>query len=219
MARDIRLSLSFRESRKKKKLQNRLGPEGVLAIIELWIGVASSKPSGVLTGWDEDDIALEGNYLGNSREFVQCLLELKLLDNDNGVFKIHNWVKNQPWVADSENRSEMARRKVLFRWCNACIDTEKQAVDFKEWFNNIYKHNAGDNTESILAVYQLYCRSNSKCNTPLLSFPLLTSPKETLPTFTTNNVSSTTHAREGDLCLCKQGVVLDGVCEYCGLQQ
>lgn len=111
MSHDIRLSISFRDCRKRKKLFRKFGAVGVLALVDLWAGVAVSRPEGILHGWDSEDIALEGNYDGDHELFVAELVNLKLLDFSDGIYSVHNWTKNQPWVADSKLRSESARKR------------------------------------------------------------------------------------------------------------
>ncbi|HFQ92036.1 MAG TPA: hypothetical protein ENK29_04070 [Chromatiales bacterium] len=90
---DIRVAISFRGHRKRKRLAIMLGPEGVLALLDLWIGVAASRPDGTLSGWDEIDIALEAGWDGDPQEFVDALLKVGFLDRDeDGVYSLHDWL-------------------------------------------------------------------------------------------------------------------------------
>lgn len=114
---DIRIAASLRSHRKIKKLHRRLGAEGVLALIYLWIGAAVSKPDGRLVSWDVEDIALEAEWLGDPQEFVEALVDLHLLERDHeGNFKLHNWAKHQAWVVGADARSWKAQHAAAARW-------------------------------------------------------------------------------------------------------
>mgnify|MGYP000243346383 CR=1 FL=1 len=58
MNRDIRLSVGFFDHPKIIKLERQLGYEGVIALIRLWLWVAQNRPSGLLSGMDDEDIAI-----------------------------------------------------------------------------------------------------------------------------------------------------------------
>ncbi|MCK4788893.1 MAG: hypothetical protein KAV87_34445, partial [Desulfobacteraceae bacterium] len=107
---DIRLSTTFFSHRKTKKLKRVLGADGIVALISLWARVAIEKPSGVLAGWDDDDIALEADCSGDPAEFVSLLVNIGFIDKDkDGICSLHNWKKRQGWVANSAERSDKAR--------------------------------------------------------------------------------------------------------------
>ena len=109
MNKDIRLLLDFKTHRKRKKLQNKLGAEGVLSLINLWLSVAEQRPDGILTGYDESDIEIDADWEGKPGEFVSELLEIGFLIKEDSVFKIYGWQEKQEWVCDSINRSGKAR--------------------------------------------------------------------------------------------------------------
>ena len=67
---DIRLAVSFRGHRKRKRLRLLLGPGSTDCLIDLWIATAMTHPSGVLHGMDEIDIALEAGWEGDPQQFV-----------------------------------------------------------------------------------------------------------------------------------------------------
>ncbi|MGB3212988.1 MAG: hypothetical protein WBB19_19960 [Desulforhopalus sp.] len=147
---DIRLSVGFRGHRKIKKLKNRFGSDAVLSLINLWIGVAVSQPTGVLEGWDVEDIALEGCWEGDAKEFVSALIDLKLVDVDeSGLFSMHNWEKWQSWAIGAEARSQSASKAAKARWAKqvACVP----------------------HAPSI----QPACGAHAVSNAPFLSFPIL----------------------------------------------
>lgn len=114
---DIRIAISFKSHRKRKKLKMRLGAAGVLALIDLWSGVATSRPSGLLTGWDTEDIALEGDWEGDPQEFVDTILDIGFLEvTKNGDYAVHGWTEHQPWVVGADARSQKAKNAARARW-------------------------------------------------------------------------------------------------------
>jgi hypothetical protein len=117
---DIRIKTSFRDHRKRKKLQLRLGAEGVLAFIDLMLMVAETRPEGVLHGMDAEDIALDANWQDDPHEFVQILVSIGLLDEDeNGVLSIHGWAEHNAYAAHAEERSAKAKKAAQARWGKA----------------------------------------------------------------------------------------------------
>lgn len=114
---DIRLKTSFRDHRKRKKLQRALGAEGVLAFIDLMLMAAETRPDGILTGMDEIDVALDANWDGDPRELVDTLLSVGLLDTlEDGTYAIHDWREHNAYAASAEERSEAARKAAQARW-------------------------------------------------------------------------------------------------------
>ena len=65
MTRDIRLSVDLFSNRKIIRLTKQLGPEGVLSLIRLWCRVALLNPDGELSGWSQEDIAIEAGWPGD----------------------------------------------------------------------------------------------------------------------------------------------------------
>lgn len=114
---DIRILTSFRGHRKRKKLQLKLGADGVIALIDLWVGVAVNRPSGVLVGWDEVDIALEANWSGDPSMFVDVLCDIGFVDcDDDNAYSMRNWEENQAWVVGAEARKAKAKHAARQRW-------------------------------------------------------------------------------------------------------
>ena len=124
---DIRLQVSFRDHPKRIKLERRLGAAGPLALIDLWLSVAQSKPNGCLHGWSEEDIAIAAKWHGAAATFVSTLVELRLLDlNEDGSFSIHDWNQHNGYAAGAPERSERARAAARARWDRA---TEHPKLD------------------------------------------------------------------------------------------
>ena len=114
---DIRLAVSFLSHRKRKKLQKRLGAEGVLAFIDLLLSSAMHRPKGIFYKMTTEDIALDAQWEGDPNEFVTTLLDVGFLaTNQDGEFYIHDWDVHNSFAAHADERSEQARRAVQVRW-------------------------------------------------------------------------------------------------------
>jgi len=114
---DIRLQVSFRDHPKRIKLGRRLGAAGALALIDLLLSVAQSKPDGLLCGWSDDDMAIAARWDGEPEEFVSALVELRFLDRDeDGSYSIHDWTEHNGYAAGAPDRSERARAAAHARW-------------------------------------------------------------------------------------------------------
>lgn len=109
MNKDIRIAVTFRDHRKRKKLQRRLGAEGVVALMDLWLSVAENKPNGVLTNMDEEDIALDAQWDGDAEAFVSALVDLGFLEKHDGLYVVHDWVEHNGYVSSSKSRSDKSR--------------------------------------------------------------------------------------------------------------
>ncbi|WP_136805056.1 hypothetical protein [Desulfosediminicola flagellatus] len=166
MTSDIRLAVSIRSHRKVKKLRRKLGAEGVLSLVYLWIGTATSKPDGILIGWDVEDIALESEWEGEPQEFVDSLINLGFLDDDgNGTYRLHNWNIHQAWVVGAKARSEKAKNAIRARW-------DKKAEKENSRVRNQLQYS--ENTTSIQDVIP----NKKGSNTPFLSSPLPTDQRQ-----------------------------------------
>ena len=116
MNKDIRLATNYFDHPKYRKLRKRLGAEGVLSHIELLTFVGKVMWSGILEDMDAEDIAEAAGWRGNPDEFVDCLLELRLLDKGSKWHEIHNWPKWNSFALKAEARSEVARANANKRW-------------------------------------------------------------------------------------------------------
>ncbi|MBR6674126.1 MAG: hypothetical protein IKL39_05330, partial [Mailhella sp.] len=143
---DIRLKLDFFEHPKARKLRRRLGAEGVLCLLRLWLWAAANRPEGILRGLDADDLELAAQWEGQPGELVAALCEFRLLDappaspfscgesapgepeaagenpaapdcpEARSAFRIHDWAEHQAWASRSEERTKKARRAAQSRW-------------------------------------------------------------------------------------------------------
>lgn len=115
---DIRLSTTFFQNRKTKKLERILGEHGVLCLLKLWSRVATEKPCGLLKGWSSDDIEIEAGFNGEPGEFTKALIDVGFVDQ-NEYYSLHNWESRQAWVVNSQDRSDKARLTRMAKTHNA----------------------------------------------------------------------------------------------------
>lgn len=113
---DIRLAVSFRGHRKRKRLRLLLGPGSTDYLLDLWIATAMNHPDGILTGMDETDIALEAGWEGEPQAFVAALLECRLLEKSEHGFALHDWAEHQAYVVHAEDRKTQAKNAAAKRW-------------------------------------------------------------------------------------------------------
>lgn len=114
---DIRLAVSFRGHRKRKRLRLLLGPGSTDYLIDLWIATAMNHPNGILQGMDETDIALEAGWEAEPQVFVSALVDCAFLERaDNGIYLLHDWDDHQGYVIHAERRKAQARSAAAARW-------------------------------------------------------------------------------------------------------
>ena len=148
---DIRLSLEFFDHPKTKKLRKRLGIEGVMALLKLWTWTAGNRPGGILTGLDAEAVELAADWDGEEGAFVAELLALRLLDEDDSVFSIHDWEEHQAYASKSEERSNKARKAAEARWSKAQEMPEKSASNAHSMLGNatsIQEHDVSNAPET-----------------------------------------------------------------------
>lgn len=94
-----------------------MGPGATGNLIDLWITVAQGNPEGILTGWDEEDIAYSGNWDGDPKEFISALIKCNFLTiNENECYEIHDWCDHQGYACKARERSEQAKKAATARW-------------------------------------------------------------------------------------------------------
>ena len=113
---DIRLYVTFKGHRKRRRLRQLLGDNSTDYIIDLWLTVAQDRPEGVLTGWDNADVALAAGWEGDASVFVKALVSAGFLEQDGGVYSLHGWGEHQPWAVKAKERSEIGRQNAIARW-------------------------------------------------------------------------------------------------------
>lgn len=158
---DIRISVTFAGHRKRKKLKQVLGEDGSGYLIDLWINTALNHPSGILTGMDETDIALDAGWEKDPAVFVHALVAVKLIDRrDDGFYELHDWETHQPFVCHAPARAERAKNAAEKRW-----GTKKETQQYQ-----------GDNAYRMPAACQPHANSNAPSPTPTPTPKELTTP-------------------------------------------
>jgi len=113
---DIRLYVTFKGHRKRRRLRQLLGDNSTDYIIDLWLTVAQDRPEGVLSGWDDADVALAAGWEGDASVFVKALVSAGFLEQDGGVYRLHGWGEHQPWAVKAKERSQTARQNASRKW-------------------------------------------------------------------------------------------------------
>ena len=114
---DIRISVSFRNHRKRRKLRIILGENSTDYLLDLWISTAMNHPSGRLEGMDEVDIALEAGWEKDPTSFVEALMKCGFLEKDqDGTYFLHDWDDHQGYAIHAQQRSDKAKKAALARW-------------------------------------------------------------------------------------------------------
>jgi hypothetical protein len=128
---DIRIKTTFFDHIKTRRLQERLGPEGVLSLIKLWCAVAVHKPSGILKGWRPEDIAYYAGWQGSAKEFVNSLVDIGFVDKsqtggrkNQTAFRLHGWQTHNKFAAKAKERSAIAKQNAKAGW-----EKRKQACE------------------------------------------------------------------------------------------
>ena len=140
---DIRLSLEFFDHPKIKKLKKRLGLEGVFALLKLWAWTAANRPNGTLSGLDEEAVELAADWDGDEGRLVSTLCDLRLLDELDGVFAVHDWADHQAYASKAEERSSKARKAAEARWGKAKNDDENResnAQNMPDYAASMHEH-------------------------------------------------------------------------------
>lgn len=145
---DIRISTSFLNHRKRKKLKQILGPGSTDYLIDLWINTAINRPKGILYDMDKGDIALDAGWEGKADYFVDVLLQVGFLDYDGESFRLHDWDKHQSWAVNADERADQARKAANARWgCKEHADSKEvgQCVEHADSIKSADNEDAGSN--------------------------------------------------------------------------
>lgn len=172
---DIRLSVGFFDHPKTIKLERQLGLEGVVALMRLWLWAAQNRPSGVLSGMDEDDIEIAARWNGAQGAFNAVATAVRFLNRVDGVYQIHDWQEHNAWQSDAENRSNASR---LARMAKTHPDIYKTLEDagIKGISREAYGVVTASNDPKAV-VERLLTNPLS----PFLTSPCLSSPLSSLP--------------------------------------
>lgn len=110
---DARIAVGLPAHPKTKKLIRRLGAAGAWRLVCLFLWCAANRSDGDLSGMSDEDIELAVDWEGEEGAFVAALREVAFIDGGEHESSIHDWAEHNPWVADSEARSEKARWAAL----------------------------------------------------------------------------------------------------------
>ena len=115
MNNDIRISCSFPEHYKTKKLIAIAGNAAPFSLISLWVYAARNKPDGFLDNMDNFDIEIASNWTGQPNQFFDALVKCKFLTVADEGYYLHDWEIHQPYASSAEERSAKARFAILAR--------------------------------------------------------------------------------------------------------
>jgi hypothetical protein len=130
---DIRVSTGFYNHIKRRRLQQKLGADGVLAIIDLWLFMATHQPDGDLSNFSPEEIALAANYQHSPENLLAALenigfIDAKLNKDGSESRKLHDWEIHNAWAANAKQRSESARKLARKRWDKKYANKDFNAV-------------------------------------------------------------------------------------------
>jgi len=128
---DFRIDVDFFDHPKTKRLQDILGSDAVLALIQLWRFAAKYRPKGELTNMDDEAIAIAANWKGRPGDFVDalCLEGVNFLDEvSDNRYAIHDWEDWNPFAFMKPERSAQAKKAAKKRWQKA----EEKATEQKK---------------------------------------------------------------------------------------
>lgn len=113
MATDIRIDVEFFGHPKTVKLRHRLGLEGIISLLKLWMWAAKNRPEGTLYSMDKEDVEISAGWEGEPGAFTDALIALRWLDVEGEgtetTYILHDWQDHNEWVAGAVNRGDRAR--------------------------------------------------------------------------------------------------------------
>jgi hypothetical protein len=108
--------VGFFDHPKTIKLQRRLGHEGVVCLLRLWLFAARHKCTGLLNGMDDEEIAIASHWPGDVATFVSTLVEVRWLDVEDDGYSLHDWVEHNGFACAATDREDKARFSQLARY-------------------------------------------------------------------------------------------------------
>lgn len=116
----IKLTNEFIWHPKTLELKRRIGAEGVLSLISLWIWANNNRPDGELTNMDSKAIATAANWNGDPWDFVKsCIFSGFFDQEEDGSIQLHDWKKNNEYAGLPQTIRERAQKAVRARWDKA----------------------------------------------------------------------------------------------------
>lgn len=160
---DIRLSITFFENPKIQKLLRRHGAEAVLCLIRLWLWTSANRPTGLLLGLSSEDIEIVGKWTGKEEVFFNALVSLKLLDQIDGEWGVHDWSDWCSWQSEAPARSDAARMSRMAKEDKECHSILKEA-GIKGLSKEEYKEITRSNDRSTV-VQKIITTRGTPCHT------------------------------------------------------
>jgi len=125
---DFRIYASFRDSPKRLALDDALGLRGIVALVDLWCWVRSSRPTGDLSGLSNKAIETAARWSGKRGAFIAAIAG-SWLDGDEGAYTVHGWSKRQGWAASSPARSQAGKVAAIVKQSRRLGLTTDQYLD------------------------------------------------------------------------------------------
>lgn len=116
----IKLTNEFIWHPKTLELKRRIGADGVLSLLSLWLWANDNRPDGRLTGMDNSAIESAANWNGEPGKFVKTCITTGFIDtSEDSTLLIHDWKKNNEYAGLPLTISERAQKAVRARWDKA----------------------------------------------------------------------------------------------------
>lgn len=122
MNKDFRVAVDYFTHPKTIKAERALGPLAPSAFLRLLAHVAVNKPSGVLTGMDNEDIAIAAGWTaepGDADRLVETWVRIGQLERlEDGTHAIHDWGSHNGYASKAEERSAQSSAAAEKRWAS-----------------------------------------------------------------------------------------------------
>jgi len=101
---DIRIACDNPDHPKIEKLYRLLGEPAYRCLIRFWCFIAINHPTGKMNGMDPLDVDIAAGWKGDPGTFLQALLEVRLVDEIDGQYEVHEWEFHQAYVVAAPER-------------------------------------------------------------------------------------------------------------------
>ncbi len=137
---DFRVQASCFQHPKIIKLRRRLAGDGLVSLFQLWAYCTTDCSTGILAGMNAEDIEIAAGWPGEPGALVSTLVDLRLLDVVDDVYRIHDWAENNPYAASFLKRRARSKAALAVRWSKkVAARTSKGEPDrFEEWLDEIF---------------------------------------------------------------------------------
>lgn len=105
---DFRVDTGLVSHPKTIKLMRRCGDRAFFCLLTLWAWAAANRTSGTLSGLDGEDVEIVAGWGGEPGALITELVAVGFVDEEDGVYSLHDWREHNPWVAEAEERSGKA---------------------------------------------------------------------------------------------------------------